>query len=158
MWRYQKLKEIYMNRKISIGVLIVAVLIIMALIICFYILEEINLARQKLIKITDSNDLESERISKLKELAKRVGAGTINSKFAGVTTHNLPKGGTVTSRHQDPISEAELIQNINNSLQTATMIEMCRVSGNNYIVAAFAAIAAIFSAIAAWVGIKAVKS
>ena len=137
-----------------VGVVIAIIIGVVILLCCRWIsgdtmsLEEIKEHKQTLVDIQKKPN-EKERMEALKELAKMIGAGTVHTKIAGATT---TKTGTVTSTsiHQNPISESELIQNIDNSLQTATMVEMCRVSGNNYIVSVLATLAAFLSALAAW--------
>ena len=50
-------------------------------------------------------------------------------------------------------SEPELVANIQTALQTASMIIVCRISNKNHWIAIAAAIAAILSALAAWVAV-----
>lgn len=135
-----------------------SIIVIALIIIAIYILfqdmymsegamtrEEINSAMQELTKITDSNDSEPERISKLKILAKRVGAGTINTRIVGSTEY---KGAL--HRPQTPIQEAELVQNINQALQTHMMMDSCKTANKQYKIAVLAAIVAVFSTFIAW--------
>lgn len=139
---------------LSVGVVIAIIIGVVILLCCCWIssdtisLKAIKEYRQELVDI-QKNPNENERMEALKELAKTIGAGTVHTKIAGSTTTKVGNGYS-TSIHQNPISESELIQNINDSLQTATMVEMCRVSGNNYIVSVLAALAAFLSALAAW--------
>jgi hypothetical protein len=99
-------------------------------------------------KIPDEN----MRMEALRELAKTIGAGTVNTKFVGAITREL-ENGTETKYLQNPISESELVQNINDSLQTATTIEMCRISSNNLIVSFFMTLVALGATFAAWFAI-----
>lgn len=135
-----------------------SIIVIALIIIAIYILfqdmymsegamtrEEINSSMQELTQITDSNDSEQERISKLKMLAKRVGAGTINTRIAGSTEY---KGAL--HRPQTPIQEAELVQNINQALQTHMMMDSCKTANKQYKIAVLAAIVAVFSTFIAW--------
>jgi hypothetical protein len=46
-----------------------------------------------------------------------------------------------------------IVNNINHALQTASMIEMCRIASRNFWIAIVAAIIAGFSAVAAWVAV-----
>ncbi len=105
---------------------------------------EIKTARLKLIEITDSNDLEPQRKQKLKELAKEIGAGTIHTEQVEATVYN---GGL--HKPQNTISESELVQNIHQALQTAMMLNMCKIANKNYKCAIIASIAAMLSASAA---------
>ncbi|MBN1393116.1 MAG: hypothetical protein JW947_09985 [Sedimentisphaerales bacterium] len=148
-----------MTRKLIAQSIVVIVLIIVAVFILFFdmpmpkgsmTLEEINSARRELIQITDSNDEESERISKLENLAKRVGAGTINTKIAGSTTYPTNTGGTVIEKHLNSISESELVQNINQALQTHMLFDSCRTANKQYKIAVLAAITAVFSTFITW--------
>ena len=106
------LKVLTMNRRLTIQSIVLVVLIIGAIFILLFEMptpegimtrEEINSEIRNLIQITNSNDTEEEKISKLKELAKRVGAGTVNTKIAGSTTRETKTGGTITNTHQNPI-------------------------------------------------------
>ena len=95
--------------------------------------------RQKLRTILNKD--ESQRFEELKQLAKEVGAGYVNTKIAGTST--IPDGkGTLTTIHQNLISESELVLNINNALQTETMIVMSKTATENFWIALVAAIAA----------------
>jgi len=107
--------------------------------------EEINSAMQDLIQITDSNDTERERICQLEMLAKRVGAGTINTRIAGSTEYE-----GVLYRPQTPIQEAELVQNINQALQTHMMMDSCKTANKQYKIAVLAAVVAALSTLIAW--------
>ena len=144
-------------------IIIPSIVIIMLIIIVVFILffempmpegamtlKEINSARRELIKITDSNDEESARISKLKILAKKVGAGTINTKIASSDTHQWKDGSSVTNIRQNPISESELVQNINQALQTHMMFDSCRTANKQYKLAMLAAIVAVVSTFITW--------
>ncbi|MBW8034687.1 MAG: hypothetical protein FVQ79_03270 [Planctomycetes bacterium] len=110
--------------------------------------EDIANNRQELQEIL-KNDTEKERYKALKELAKKVGAGYVNTTIAGVSTqpHNQ---GIARQKYENHISESELVLNINNALQTETMIDMCNISAGNYKIAGWATMAAAFSAFAAW--------
>lgn len=142
-----------MNHLILLVVIAIIIGVVILLCCCWISsdtisLKEIKEHRQELVDI-QKNPNETERKEALKELAKTVGAGTVHTKIAGITTTPVGKGNAIRT-HQNPISESELIQNINDSLQTATMVEMCRVSGNNYIISVLATLAAFLSALAAW--------
>jgi hypothetical protein len=148
-----------MARKFIVQSVVVVVSIIVAVFILLFEMptpegsmtrEEINSAIQELVQITDSNDTEPERISRLIKLAKRVGAGTINTKIADSTTYQTNTGGTVTNIHQNPISEAELIQNINQALQTHMLFDSCRTANKQYKIAVLAAIIAVISILITW--------
>lgn len=109
--------------------------------------EKISKYRQKLRDILNDED-EKERLEKLKKLAKEVGAGYVHTEIAPTTT-TVPDGNghlTTTCNNPISISESELVLNINNALQTETMIDMCNTAAKNYKIA-------VYSAIAAWIAV-----
>jgi hypothetical protein len=108
--------------------------------------EDIAKNRQELQDIL-KNDNEKERYEDLKELAKKVGAGYVNTTIVGAFKTFTPG---LIDKPQNPISESELATNINNALQTESMIYMCNISAGNYKIAGWATMAAAFSAFAAW--------
>ena len=110
-------------------------------------MRQIELWEEKLVQIQQNPD-EAKRKEELKELAKEVGAGTENTKIAGISAN---EGGIYTQ--SNTISESELVQNIHNALQTKTIIITCKASNKNVWIAIFAAIAAFLSAAAAWVAV-----
>ena len=75
----------------------------------------------ELVQITDSNDIEQERISKLKILAKRVGAGNINTRIEGSKEYK-----DVLHKYQNTIQEEEVVQNINKDMQIDMMMDSCK--------------------------------
>lgn len=111
--------------------------------------KEIAVYRQELCCILNTIKDEGERLEALKEFAKKVGAGYVHTTIACSDT--IKEGTkTTTTTWQNPISESELVLNINNALQTETMIEVCKTAARNYKIAIAAAIAAVLSALAAW--------
>ncbi len=112
--------------------------------------EEIAVYRQKLRTILNKDD--GQRLEELKQLAKEVGAGYVHTTIAptAITTQNGK--GSETIIHQNPISisESELVLNINNALQTETMIDVCKTAARNFWITMVVAIAAVLSALAAW--------
>ena len=112
--------------------------------------KEIAVYRQELRTILNKD--EGQRFEELKKLAKKVGAGYVHTEIAPTTT-TVPDGkGTLTTIHQNPIaiSESELVLNINNALQTETMIDMCKTAARHFWISMVVAIAAVLSALAAW--------
>lgn len=121
--------------------------------------KEIAVYRQRLREILNIGD-ENQRLGELKQLAKDVGAGYEHNEIvaATVTTTHTGSGTSHETRtHGNSISESELVLNINNALQTEMMIDMCKTATRNYLIAFIAAIAAVFSALAAWSAIVAVN-
>jgi hypothetical protein len=115
--------------------------------------EKISEYRQKLRTILNKD--EGQRFEELKQLAKEVGAGYVHTEIAPTTT-TVPDGnGFLTTIHKNPISisESELVLNINNALQTETMIDMCNTAAKNHRITVAAAIAAVLGALAAWAAI-----
>lgn len=121
--------------------------------------KEIAEYRQRLHKILNIED-ENQRLGELKQLAKEVGAGYEHTEIATATTTTTTTGNETrhdTTTYSNPISESELVLNINNALQTEIMIDMCKTATKNYRIAFVAVIAAAFSALAAWSAIVAVN-
>ncbi len=106
---------------------------------------EIKKARLKLIEITDSNDPEDQKVQRLKDLAKEIGAGTIHTEQVEGTVYN-----GALSKPQNPISESELVQNIHQALQTAMTLNMCKTANKQYKIAVLAAIVAVVSTFITW--------
>ncbi len=107
--------------------------------------------RQELCTILNNED-DDQRYEELKQLAKKVGAGYVNTKLVGVS--KTPIGNGVEVRNlQSSITESELVLNINNALQTEMMIDMCNTAARNFWIAVIASIIAMVSALAAWTAI-----
>ncbi|MHC4327505.1 MAG: hypothetical protein ACYSWW_05220 [Planctomycetota bacterium] len=105
-------------------------------------LAEIEIYRQDLRNILNMED-ENQRCQELVQLAKKVGAGYIHSKIAGATRTEDSIRYTI-----DQISEAELVLNINNALQTETMINALKTANRSWVVAVIAALISLGSIIA----------
>ena len=90
--------------------------------------------RKQLAEILESENAQKDKSKEicLKELAEKIGASTV------------AKAGAFNP------GEAELVDNIHQALQTATMINMCQTASKNYWIAFVAALVALASAIAAW--------
>ncbi len=117
--------------------------------------KEIVVYRHRLHNILNKKD-DDQRLEELKQLAKEVGAGYVHTEIAAATTTTTTRGSEIsheTTTHRNPISESELVVNINNALQTETMIDMCKTAARNYLITIVAAIAAFLSALAAWTAI-----
>ncbi|MBA7673315.1 hypothetical protein ES703_81510 [subsurface metagenome] len=113
--------------------------------------KEIQECRQRLREILKNTD-EKKRLDNIKELAREVGASTAHTKIVGATTSQRGTM-TVTEIYQNPISESELVQNINFALQAETMIDMCNTASRNFWIAVVAAIAAVVSALVACIAV-----
>ena len=115
--------------------------------------KEIAAYRQKLCTILNKD--EGQRFEELKQLAKKVGAGYVHTGIAPIAITTPNGKGSETIIHQNPIaiSESELVLNINNALQTATMINMCKTANRNFIIALIATVIALVSAAAVWVAV-----
>ena len=118
--------------------------------------KEIAEYRQRLNKILNMED-EDKRLGELKRLAKEVGAGYERTEIAAVTTRTTTKimGMTLnqTTPHRNYISESELVLNINNALQTETMIDMCKTASRNFWIAVISAATALLAMLAAWAAV-----
>ena len=94
--------------------------------------EEIKRCRQELLDILNI-DSEGKQNQLLRNLAKKVGAQQPNAK-------------NVEFRDM-------IVNNINHALQTASMIESCRIAAKNYKIALIATAIALISALAAWAAV-----
>ena len=119
-------------------------------------LEKIAEYRQNLRTILNTDD-DKQRYKDLEQLAKEVGAGYVNTTIVGAFKTSRP-GELI--KPQNPISESELVLNINNALQTETMINMCNIAAGNFKAAMtsaktsfVSALVAMVSALAAWTAI-----
>lgn len=90
------------------------------------------------------------RLEKLEDLAKKVGAGFVHTKLLDPVVVEKTDTLTVINKPQNPISELELVQSINNALQTENMIDMCRIANRNFGISIGVVITAFLSALAAW--------
>lgn len=115
---------------------------------------EIEASRQHLRDIL-KKEVGGQRYQELMQLASEIGAGYIQVKNAGVYQIQVPHDkGTETTTHilKDILSEAELVLNINNALQTETMINALKAANRSWVVALIAAAIAVISVIVdAWV-------
>ncbi len=121
--------------------------------------EEMAVYRQRLRTILINKD-DGQRLKELKQLAKKVGAGYVHTEIAPIAITTPNGNGSETIIHQNPIaiSESELVLNINNALQTETMIDMCKTAARNFWITMVVAIAAVLSALAAcWAIAKMVR-
>lgn len=108
---------------------------------------DIEQKRQSLIDIQKEEDARV-RLERLQALAKETGAST--TRMASTTS----RSGIVSSvRVSNEITETEIVQNINDALQTASMVNMCKTATRNFIITLVVAIAALLSALAAWLAI-----
>ena len=114
-------------------------------------LEKIAEYRQNLHAILNTDD-DKQRYKDLEQLAKEVGAGYVNTKIVDLITRKVG-AGIETNKVQNPISEAELVLNINNALQTEIMINMCDINAGNFKVAMTSAKASCVSALVAMMGV-----
>jgi hypothetical protein len=109
-------------------------------------LKEIKKKREELASILREENA-GTRLEKLHKLAKEVGASVV--KMERIETNT---GLTSPSYSQENIiTESEIVHNIQESLQTETMIEMCRISNRNFWIALIATLISFSAMIAAWV-------
>ena len=105
--------------------------------------KKIELYRQRLSKLTAECSDEQKKSEELKELAREVGASTYV-----IWVH--PTSSTIRTTGADT---PELIRNIHQALQTASMINMSKTANRNFVIALTATIIALGSAIALWVAV-----
>ncbi len=95
--------------------------------------------RQRHVEIQKIEE-QKERFKALQDLAKEVGASTQGLSMFG-------------DSDREGVSEGNLVANIHNALQTATMVDVCKTASRNFFIALIAAGAALFSALAAWIAV-----
>lgn len=101
--------------------------------------KEIEEYKQKLVAIQKNHDVK-ERFVALVKLAKKVGA----------STHGLSMWG---DSDREGVAEGNLVANIHNALQTATMINMCKAANRNFAIALIATVIAFGGALSAWIAV-----
>ena len=104
--------------------------------------EEAEEYRQRLIEIVNTSDTKRDKVEDARNLALEVGA-SIYTKYYGKDAN---------------AAFSQLVANIHNALQTATMInmsrssaKMCEIAYRNYKIALIATIIALGSVVALWV-------
>ena len=107
--------------------------------------KEIKIFRKKVRDILKEDD-SKQRHKELVLLAKEVGAGYVHTKFSHSTVTEFAKGREIISDY-DPISESELVLNINNALQTETMINTLKIATWSWIIAIVAVIVSVIAVI-----------
>ena len=112
-------------------------------------LGEIKKKREELSSILSEENTGS-RLEKLHKLAKEVGASV--TRIEKVEKRRDTTGGVIYESSNE-ITESEIVHNIQESLQTEAMIEMCRIAMKNWIIALIVSIIAFFSMLAAWTAI-----
>jgi len=141
---------------LSAGIIVFGLCIVIGLIFCPFknpitmTRTQIAEYRQRLRNILGQTTDEKERLNKLEDLAKEVGAGYVNTKIVGSSTIEESMGKATYTYH-NTISESEIVLNINNALQTETMIDVCKISARGNWIAVVVGVIAFLSAVAAWV-------
>jgi len=110
--------------------------------------EEIEKKKRDLDDILKTEDV-GVRLEKLKALAKEVGASVIRMADVQIG-HNAAK---VFYEQRNVITEAEIVHNIQESLQTHVMIDMSKTASHNFWIAVGAMLIALFAMLATWVGV-----
>jgi hypothetical protein len=109
---------------------------------------EIEKKKKELDDILKRADADA-RLEKLKALAKEVGASVTRME-------NVPigeGGGKYFCEQRNVITEAEIVHNIQESLQTHVMIDMSKTASRNFWIAVGAMLIALFAMLATWVGV-----
>ena len=96
---------------------------------------------RKLVEILKKEEARV-RLNELTDLAKKVGAST--TRMVRYIDESLAS---------NKITETEIVQNIEVALQTASMIDMCKIATRNSFLALIAAVSALLSALAAWIAV-----
>jgi hypothetical protein len=109
---------------------------------------EIEQKKSKLDEILKVEDA-GARLEKLKALAKEVGASVTRMENVQIGE----RGGRYVCDPQNVITEAEIVHNIQESLQTHVMVDMCKTSARNFWIAVGAMLIALFAMLATWVGV-----
>lgn len=106
--------------------------------------EEAEEYRQRLVEILNMSDPKRDKVGDARKLALQVGA-SIYTKYPGMDAN---------------AAFSELVANIHNALQTATMINMsrtsasiCEIASRNYKIALIATIIALGSVVALWIAV-----
>ena len=109
--------------------------------------KEIELCRRQLSKLTSALDKDKGEKStikrKLQQLARKMGAST-SFRWVHPNSSSLKEGEADSS---------ELIRNTHQALQTASIVESCRVANSNSCLSVVMAAGAVISAVAAWAAV-----
>jgi len=106
----------------------------------------------KLIQIQKEIDT-NKKWEKTRDLALEIGASIWRIhpfKDSDITAPTIDET-KINVKETKEATTAEIVHNIHYALQTATMIEMCRISNRNLWIALIATVIALFAMIAAWV-------
>jgi hypothetical protein len=117
--------------------------------------KEIEKKKVELNKILKEPDTEKEpdtgaRRKKLEALAKEVGASVTRM---GKVLVKQGRAGEQEYREENQITESEIVHNIQESLQTHVMIDMCNTAARNFWITLVAMLIAVFAMLAAWTGV-----
>jgi molybdenum cofactor biosynthesis enzyme MoaA len=106
---------------------------------------------QKKIKLDEILKMEDAhiRLEKLVALAKEVGASTLRMENVQIGE----RGGKYFCERRNVITEAEIVHNIQESLQTHVMIDMSKTASRNFWISVGAMLIALFAMLATWVGV-----
>jgi hypothetical protein len=110
--------------------------------------KEIKQKKARLVEILKEGDPDKRR-KDLEELAKIVGASVTRIVRIKVGS----EASKVYYKHDNVITETEIVHNIQFALQTETMVEACRISARNFWVALVATVIALLAMFAAWAAV-----
>jgi hypothetical protein len=110
--------------------------------------KEIKQKKARLVEILKEGDPDKRR-KDLEELAKIVGASVTRIVRIKVGS----EASKVYYKHDNVITETEIVHNIQVALQTETMVEACRISARNFWVALVATVIALLAMFAAWAAV-----
>ena len=114
--------------------------------------KQIEKYSEKLVQIQMEKDT-TKKWKDARDLAMEIGASIwrIHPFTDGdikALTHDETK---IKIREAKEATTAEIVHNIHYALQTAAMIDMCKISNRNWIIAVIASLIALLSMVAAWV-------
>jgi DNA-binding transcriptional ArsR family regulator len=89
------------------------------------------------------------RLEKLKALAKEVGASVTRMENVQIGE----RGSKYLYDQRSVITEAEIVHNIQESLQTHVMIDMSKTASRNFWIAVISAATALLAMLAAWAAV-----
>jgi len=108
--------------------------------------EEIKKKRKELINLLTEENA-GTRLEKLQQLAREIGASGMRMGLPPIVSDDrIPMA-------QNLITETEIVHNIEQALQTWTMINMCKTASRNFWIAIIASLIAFLSMLAAWVAV-----
>jgi hypothetical protein len=116
--------------------------------------KQIAAYRTKLVQIQKEIDTD-KKWEKTRDLALEIGASIwrIHPFKDSDVTETTIDGTKINIKETKEATTAEMVHNIHYALQTATMIEMCRISNRNFWIALIATVISPLAMLAAWMAV-----